>query len=67
MEYCQIIIIPDIKIIQRNSTIFQKFHFNFWKSMQFLTIFLVLIHFNQIYRDFMIILKYSKVILTFST
>jgi hypothetical protein len=41
------IIIPDIKIIQRISTIIQRFHFNFWKPIQFLTILFVLLHFNQ--------------------
>jgi hypothetical protein len=59
------IIIPDIKIIQRISTIFDRFLFKFWKPIQLFALFLVLLHFNQILKDFMNILRNSKLILTF--
>jgi hypothetical protein len=58
------IVIPDIKIIQRISRVFQWLHFNFWKSMQLFDDVFVLIHINQILRNFMIILRNSKIILT---
>jgi hypothetical protein len=59
------IIYPDIKIIQRISKRFQRYYFNFWKSMQFFEYIFVLIHYNQILRDFMIILRNSQHIITF--
>jgi hypothetical protein len=64
MKFCPIII-PDIKIIQRISYSFQRFHYNFWKPMQFFDDITVLLHFNQIFRDFMIILRNYTLILTF--
>jgi hypothetical protein len=35
------------------------------ETYQFLTIFLVLLHFNQFFRDFLLILRNYKLILTF--
>jgi hypothetical protein len=58
------IIIPYIKIIQRISTIVKDYTLIFGNLCHFWRYF-VLLHFNQILREFMIIFRNSKLISTF--